>query len=470
MRRIMTVAVLCIVTGIGPSFAQGSEMSLAKAYELAKSSSDALSVKEIALQKARLAVNEATSRVLPHVDLQASASYLANPPQGYTLKAGELGTFTPTIPAGVLGPLPISLGTMSIPQTDVTIGAQQHNYFALTASLAQPLFTWGKIRNAIDIATLQVDAAAVKVATQRRDGDRLVNAAYYSVLLAEQSAVVLRGLRDTAVLIVADAQSAFDQGATNRETVLQAKTGLAQIQSKLTQAKQGAATARERLGILTGLDPAGMTLVTAFRDALPPLDEQALLAAALGSSPDLASARTDAGLARKKLAVEQGGSMLLPDVSLGMNLSVSGQEDVPYTAWNWNNSTWDWNLVISLGVKMSVFDGLSSFSRIAQARKDVDAAALGLTARQKQVRLDVRAAVEAALRSDADAGEKQARADYAEERLKNAQSSYDAGLGSRSDLSAAQISAGSAALDLLLARFDREQALADIARLTGTQL
>ena len=472
MRRIAVLILFSISAAAGPAFGQTTALTLEKAYVLARSGSDALHAKEIALQKARLAVSEAASRAWPRIDLQASASYLANPPQGYTLSAGELGSFPIVIPAHALSPISpaIDLGTITIPQTDITIGAQQHNYFSLTASLAQPLFTWGKITNAIDLASLQVDAAATRVATQQRDGDRQVNAAYFSAVLAEQSAVSLRTLVDTAIQIVADAQGALEQGATNRESVLLAQAALATIRSKLMQAEQGRATALERLGILTGLDPSSMTLATGFRAALPVLDEAALLAAALGTSADLDAARTDKAMAEKKLSIERGGSMLLPDVSLGMSFSVTGQEDVPYKEWDWNNSAWDWDLVVSLGMKMSVFDGLASFSRIAQAQKDVEAAGVGLVARQKQVRLDVRADIEAALRAEADVQDKQAQADYAAEHLRNAQGSYDIGAGSRSDLRAAQIAAGSAALDLLLARFTREQALADITRLTGTQL
>jgi outer membrane protein len=471
MRRLTVIGLACLVAAIGPAFGQTTNLTIEKAHELARSDSDALHVKELALQKARLSVDEAASRVWPHIDLQASASYLANPPQGYTLTAGELGSFPLVIPFHALGSNPaVSLGTITIPQTDVTIGAQQHNYFSLAASLEQPLFTWGKIKNAIDVATLQADAAATTVVTQQRDGDRQVNAAYFAAVLAEQSANVLRTLRDTATQIVADAQSALDQGATNKESVLQAQAALATIQSHLTQAEQGQATALESLGILTGLDPAAITLASGFRASLPPLDEPALLEAALASGTEIAAAKTDVSLAQKKLAIEQGGSILLPDVSLGVSFSVTGQEDVPYSAWDWNNSTWDWDLIVSLGLKMSVFDGLASFSRIAQAQKDVDAAGIGLTARQKQARMDVRTDIEAALKAEADVKDKQAQVDYAVEHLKNAQGSYDVGAGSRSDLHAAQITAGSATLDLLLAQFNREQAVADITRLTGTQL
>ena len=223
----------------------------------------------------------------------------------------------------------------------------------------------------------------------------------------------------------------------------------------------------ESLGILTGLDPASIALASDFSASLPPLDEEKLRARALDASTDLAATRTAAGLAEKKLAIERGGSILLPDVSLGVRVDVSGQEDIPFADWSWDNATWNWDVAVSLGVKMSVFDGLASANRIGQAEKDVAMAGTGLSQQMKLVRLDVRKAVDAAEKADAAVSEKQAAAAYAEERLRGARVSLDNGVASRDDVHGADILAGSAELDLLLARYTRDEALADIERLTG---
>jgi outer membrane protein TolC len=181
----------------------------------------------------------------------------------------------------------------------------------------------------------------------------------------------------------------------------------------------------------------------------------------------MAAGRTRVSLAQKKLAIEKGGSMLLPDASLGVSLAVTGQEDIPYADWSWNNTTWTWDLVISLGVKMSAFDGLSSHAAIGQAEKDAEMAATGLTQTEKLVRLNVRKAIDAAIKADADVKENQAKAEYAEERLKNARVSFDNGSASHADLYGADIMEGSVQLDLLLALYTRDEALADIAQITG---
>ncbi|MGA2481091.1 MAG: TolC family protein [Spirochaetia bacterium] len=445
-------SLIALLLGITlPAMAQSAGvLTIDQAYELTRKSSEAIRARELALQKSRLGVGEAGSSRLPHVDFQTSVSYLVNPPPGYTVTQGQL-TRIPIL----------------IPSNDTTIGAALHNYFSAAANLTQPIITWGKIRNAIDLASLQVDAAGTDLVAQQRDIDRQVHAAYYSALLARESAKVLARLRDTAGQVVEDRQKSFENGTINRETVMEARANLATIAAKLTEAAQSSATAQESLGVLTGMEPTAIEVAADFPPPPAAPDEEALRAKARSASVTLASARTRIELARKKLAIERGGAILLPDVSLGLSLGVNGQEDIPFSPWNWNNTTWTWDLMISVGLKMSVFDGLSSANRIGQAEKDAEMAGVGISQEEKLLRLSVRRAVDALAKAGADVGDKQARSEYAEEKLKNARSGFDNGAVSREDMRNADILAGSAALDLLLSRYTLEESCADLAQLTG---
>jgi outer membrane protein len=454
----IALAGIALAVAPGALAAQGvKNLTIEQASHLALSSAEAIRIRVLAVQKSRLALDEAGGRAWPHVDLQVSSSYLVNPPTGYTVKAGALGAID--IPAlGVHTPIPLQ---------DFNIGAQLHDYFSVSATLSQPLFTWGKIRNAIDAAALQVEAAGTDLVSQRRDMERDVRRAYFSAVLAGESEKVLRRIVESAAQIVADRQTALDQGSITRESVLEAQARRAQIEARRIEAEQSTATALESLSVLTGLDPSAIELASGFDDAAPSLDEQSLSVKAHDASPDIAASRTRQSLAQKKLAIERGGSLLRPDVSLGMSFSVTGQEDIPYSPWQWNNSTWNWDLVISLGVKMSVFDGMESAARVGQAEKDVEAAGLAVQQVEKLTRLAVRGAVDAATKAESNLAEKQAQEDYAEERRKNAQVSVDNGMASSEDLHGAQILLGTAQLDRLLAQFTLEETRADLARLAG---
>ncbi len=438
-----------------------SELTLDQALSLARKSSEAIRLSNLALEKSRAALGEAQAKALPHVDLEASASYLVNPPPGYTVAAGALGSIP--IP-------PTYTTTLPIPPNNFNVGAALHNYFSLTASLNQPLFTWGKIKSAIDLASLQVDAAGTDVSARERDIELQVRKSYFSALLARRSQEVLKRMRDTAAGMAADRQKAFDQGTMNRESLLEAKSTLASLEARLVEAGQSESTALENLSVLTGVDAGSMELATDFRSSLPPLDEQELLAKALEGSPDMTAARTRIEQARRKLSVEAGGAILHPDVNLGISLDVAGQEDFPYSgAWTFSNNTWNVDLLLTLGIKMSAFDGMESFHRIQEAEKDSDMAGVAFSQQAKIVRIQVRQAVEAAVKADADAQAGDARAEYLQEKLRNTGVALANGQASQEDQRGAAIQADAADLDLLLALYTRESALADLQKLTGAQ-
>jgi outer membrane protein len=441
--------------------AEANGLTIEQASRLAQSSSEAIRIRELAVQKARLAVSEAEGKRLPHVDLGVAASYLVQPPTGYTVAAGSLGAIN--IPAlGVHTPMPTQ---------DFSIGAHPYNYFSASATLSQPLFTWGKIRNAIDITSLRAESAGTDLLAQRRVIQREVRRAYYGALLAQESEAVLRQIAVAAAQIVSDRQASLEQGSLTGEAVLEAQSRRAQIEARLAEAAQSRATALESLGILTGLDPQSITLASGFPAEAADPSESAIRARALDASTDVAESRTRQRLAQKKLALEQGGAILRPDVAFGVSLAASGQQNYLVLNGAPPNSTaptsWSWDVILSLNVKMSVFDGMESASRIAQAEKDTEAAGLALRQSEKLTRLAARRAVDAALKAEADLSEMSAREEYAAERLKNARVSADNGMASREDLHGAEILFGSAQLDSLLARFTREEALADLSHLSG---
>ncbi|HTZ50543.1 MAG TPA: TolC family protein [Spirochaetia bacterium] len=455
--------VLCLLSAVsGPAAAQDAAgLTIEQASQLAQSGSEAIRIRDLAVRKARLAQQEAEAQLWPHLDLQATGSYLANPPTGYTVTRGSLGVL----------PAPFNL---PLPTSDLNIGAQPYDYITGALTLTQPLFTWGKIRSAIDAAALQVQSAGTDLAAQRRDIEREVSRAYFSALLAQESQKVLAALSGTAADIVADRQAALEAGTGTREAVLEAQSRKAQVDARLVEARQSEATARETLGMLTGLDPDGIHLASGFRDRMPDLDEPALRARVEEDSTDVSASRLRQGQAQKKLALEQGGALLRPDLALGLSLSATGAQNYFVLNGTPPNSTtstsWTWDLVISLSVKMSVFDGSGSAARIGQAEQDVQAAGQALAQSRKLARLALRQGVEAALKAQAELENKLAAERYADEREKNARAGFDSGMASRGELRAAEIASGSAALDRLLAQFTREEALADIAHLTGEPL
>ncbi|HUI70177.1 MAG TPA: hypothetical protein VL354_06620, partial [Spirochaetia bacterium] len=94
--------------------AQSTPLTLDQALALARKSSEAIRLSQLALEKSQAVLGEARGKAFPHVDLQASGSYLFSPPPGYTVAAGALGSLTippnalyvgsPAVPLGAIPP------------------------------------------------------------------------------------------------------------------------------------------------------------------------------------------------------------------------------------------------------------------------------------------------------------------------------------------------------------------------------
>jgi outer membrane protein TolC len=437
--------------------AQERALSIDEALSLARTSSEAVRMKSLEVLKSSDRLAEAKARAFPSLILDASGSYLANPPAGITLTTGELGRITTPI------------GTLILPPSDVVVVEDaEHTYFKANATLSQPLLTWGKIPNAIALAEREVAVSGAELVRQQRDVEKQAHAAYFGALLAGTSLPLLREMKGIGEAVLRDRRSAFEAGASTRQEVLEAEAGLASLSGKLVDAEESRATALESLSLLTGAALDATTLSTSFRTSLPGLDEQALKAAAVKSSPELQSARERAAQARTRLSLEKGGAMLLPDLSLAVTLGVTGQK-IPFSTSDWSDS-WDWDLVVSLGTRASIFDAGASWAKIREAGRDVEGAALGIAQLEKAVGARVRAAVQQARHRSAAVEEAQAKAALAEEQAKNARVSFENELTTREEMNRAAIGHLSARLAVAAALHDFEAALEDIEYLTGERL
>jgi outer membrane protein TolC len=169
-----------------------------------------------------------------------------------------------------------------------------------------------------------------------------------------------------------------------------------------------------------------------------------------------------------KLSLEKGGAMLLPDLSLAVTLSVTGQ-DIPFSSSAWSD-TWDWDLAVSLGTRANLFDAGASWAKIREAGRDVEGAALGAALLEKSVAASVRTAMQRAREKGAAVEEATAKAALAEEQAKNARVSFENELATREETNRAALGHLSARLVLLAAQHDLETALEEIELLIGKRL
>lgn len=448
----------CLVAFGGGSAAAGpGQLTVEEAVALAREGSEAVRMKVLQAGKSEEVRAEARAKALPRLSLEASGSYLANPPEGISLQKGELGS------------LSTPLGQIMLPDKDIVLAAgAEHTFFKASASLAQPLFTWGKIASAIRLAEEEVRIAGIDLERQRLDIGKDVRTAYFGALLAESSLSILARMRDTYAAVLSDRRKSFEEGASTRQAVLEAEAGFAALETKLVEARESLATARESLGMLAGADARDKELASGFRDSLPSLDEETLAASAIARSKDreLAVARSDQ--ARTRIDLARGGAALLPDLSFAVTFDLTGQR-IPFLDASWTD-TWDWCLALSLGTRVTLFDAGESWARVGEAEKDLQTAVIGIVQLEKLLRVRVRMAVQEARERHAEVAEKRAKAALAEEQAKNARVSYENELATREEASMAELGRLTAELETALSLHAFERALGELEYLAGADL
>jgi len=451
VREALLLLALFLVLPVPGALGEERTLSLEELFALAESRADSMRIRDLGVQKARHSLREARSRALPRLTLEGSGSLLASPPEGITVRAGELGTLP--------GPLPIPAEDL------VFVPDAEHSFFAFGASLTQPLFTWGRITAGLRTASLELSASMAELERQRLDLRQEVHRAYFGALLAHGCLPLLEQMREALGLIAADRRRSADEGLGTRQPVLEAQAELAAVERRLAESRENLATALLTLRLLCGSEPVLPALGTPFRELAPELDEELLAARADSGSRELEIAQLRSSQALERLRLEKGGAALRPDLSLALTLEVSGQE-VPWSSAGWTD-TWDWDLMLSLGTRVKLYDGGEAESRLGQARAEAEAAGAVRQQAEKFLRLRVRQAVQEARLAALEVQERHARLAAAAERWRNALSAYENQLLTRSELAAAQAARGAAALEQLAAGYRLELALAALERLAG---
>ncbi|UCF98582.1 MAG: TolC family protein [Spirochaetaceae bacterium] len=440
-----------------PGILCAESLSFEQVRKLAEDRSEILMLQRSALRQAGLSLAETRSRLGPELSFQASGSYLANPPEGITVRAGELGTIPNPLPPPAL---------IAVPAEDLTfIEDSRHGYFEFTLELRQPLYTWGKLENAVDLAALGLDASRAEFSERVQELNRDLHGAYFSGVLARESAGLLQQILDILLEIEQDRQRAFQLGSVNKLAVLQIQTQLSAVRRQLVQAQEAYRTALQALALYTGLDPLSLSLDSGFRTELPDIAEAELKEQAAENAPTLKKVLLEREQARVNLKLVRGGAILRPDFSFKLSFEVSGQA-IPWSEAGWQD-TWKLNLIAGVGMDGSLFDSGRSGQQLRQAEEVMAASQQTIELTRKQLHLQVRQAVEALRQRWAELQETRTALSQAAEEEKNAREGFDQQILTREHWGAARIALLQKRLDVLRYAYSFERALHELESLAG---
>jgi outer membrane protein len=445
-----------------PRLPLGAEpLSRALAEELAVSRSGMAAIKDLEVKRAEAALAEAKAMRGPKASLTASASYLANPPEGIVIRQGDLG----------IGPVPGSEFPVSYPSEDyVIIEDAKNSYFKLSLNASIPVFTWGKLERGVEIARASLQAAIDARAGGLSDARADTSKAYLAAVFARSSSAIVAETVSVLTDILASDKSSFDEGDITLQVLLESRSNLSRARTGEVKANEGLSSALAALAFLTGRDAvAAADIADGFEafigtenTAIETEEENALVERAISASRELKDLESKARMARLYAEVQKANGLFRPNIQLQAAADVAGQ-DVPLLG-NWTD-TWDTGLVITLAGQLPLYDSGESEAKASQALSQSEAARRGAEELKRSLPLRTRRAMEASRNARAVLAENEDALALAREQEKNARVSRENELLTRKEELGAEAARLQAELSLELSRFELGNALIELERL-----
>ncbi len=252
------------------------------------------------------------------------------------------------------------------------------NIYTTQVSVSQPLFAWGKLSGAVEVAKVGEAEAQAAFTTAGLDILHGVAKAYLAVLNAKAQLEVVQVRKDAARRLLEDIQNRLDAQSATRLDLLRAQAELQGVEPEALQAQAAYQRALEVLDGQLGLDPR------------TPLDLEALPAAP-DADPDARPDRSELRqLDEQEKALRINDRILASELKPRMDFNASygwmaKRSDLlfqpPYDTWR-----------VSLTLRVPLFDGLRTRGRRAQNLAVLEQVRQSRVDTERQVQLQVQTA------------------------------------------------------------------------------
>ncbi len=442
--------------------ADNSELTVDQAVDRALRNADAARRGRLEVRRSAAVYRAARAERFPRLSLSLSGSYLTHPDQTITIDEGSIDT----IQEGALSPIPendepilVPGEPFPIPPTDLDVDLDlPHTVYRATATLEQPLFTWGQIARSVDAARLDREVQRAELEEIETEIRRDVRELYFGAVFGREAKALLAEMERVMEEIVRDREASYEQGTITREAVLEAEAQHAEVRASLAEARESTEDAREALAFYTrGGRPELAGLSSTFRDSVPTLDESSLVERARSTSPRRESLALQRRQAEAAAAAERGDRPLLPQ--LGLEVSLEADTDkFPLLEDGWRDAS-DYNVIISIGSDITLFDAGRRRWSIEEAEERARIARSGLEELDEGLSLEVRRAVGSLRRAEATLARRRAESAHAAERYANARTAYENEAITREAERLARLGELEAEAGLLEAKYELERAL-----------
>lgn len=408
-----------------------------------------------------LDVKNAKANYQPTIELLLTSTYMPNPPIGKTtISVDELSSqLGVVIPGAVAGEY-------------VTLYDGMKNiYYNAGLSITQPLFTWGKIPNAVKLYTQVAEIRALAIKDTSNQLTAQLKARVSALKYMDDILVLLDQTKDTADELVQVSQDAYDNGMLLKQDVAKAKISAMEIDVTRQEIMKEYRTNLQELRTLTGNEDLQANNIDYSVNeeeiqAIVAIDHDELYAMATRASSDpltMLRKQTQALQLKKKIA--QDSLYWKPDLALQVSLSYGGSA-LPLVETNWYRAD-DYGLYLTLAVKSTVWDGGKKLNDVSYAQSEILGSIADYDAAVDQLQSVAEENIAAAELAQAKIEYIGLKLEESQDRLELLERQFEVGYISKTDVLSQQIEVYTNQMNLIKEKISLAQAAYTLAYVTG---
>ena len=408
-----------------------------------------------------LDVKNAKANYQPTIELLLTSTYMPNPPIGKTtISVDELSSqLGVVIPGAVAGEY-------------VTLYDGMKNvYYNAGLSITQPLFTWGKIPNAVRLYTQIAEIRALAIEDTSNQLTAQLKARVSALKYMDDILVLLDQTKDTADELVQVSQDAYDNGMILKQDVSKAKISAMEIDVTRQEIMKEYRTNLQELRTLTGNEDLQANNIDYSVNeeeiqAIVARDHDELYAMATRASSDpltMLRKQTQALQLKKKIA--QDSLYWKPDLALQVSLSYGGSA-LPLVETNWYRAD-DYGLYLTLAVKSTVWDGGKKLNDVSYAQSEILGSIADYDAAVDQLQSVAEENIAAAELAQAKIEYLGLKLEESQDRLELLERQFEVGYISKTDVLSQQIEVYTNQMNLIKEKISLAQAAYTLAYVTG---
>lgn len=408
-----------------------------------------------------LDVKNAKANYQPTIELLLTSTYMPNPPIGKTTisvdeLSSQLGVVIPGAAAG---------------EYITLYNGMKNIYYNAGLSITQPLFTWGKIPNAVKLYTQVAEIRALAIEDTSNQLTAQLKARVSALKYMDDILVLLDQTKDTADELVQVSQDAYDNGMILKQDVSKAKISAMEIDVTRQEIMKEYRTNLQELRTLTGNEDLQANDIdySVNEDeiqAIVAIDHDELYSMATRASSEpltMLQKQTQALQLKKKVA--QDSLYWKPDLALQVSLNYGGSA-FPLVETNWYRAD-DYGLYVTLAIKSTVWDGGKKLNDVSYAQSEILGSIADYDAAVDQLQSVAEENIAAAELAQAKIEYLELKLEESQDRLQLLERKKEAGYISKVDVLSQMIEVNTNRMSILKEKISLAQAAYTLAYVTG---